>query len=145
MIYGVQSCRNGTGYCLLGLDCTLDDDFIADDTDGHCNGLKNAFTPVAHFTCCQVTQVAPTKRTRPPMKSTTPIPDVSNSSLVTFTESFENSTFRLDTVNTTELEMTSEETTTMKLWTESDVFIDLNNEVFKEVTPPVLDEQLIQT
>jgi hypothetical protein len=50
---GVRSCRAGTGYCLLGLDCTLDEDFLPDDEGGHCDGLRSAFTPSAHFICCR--------------------------------------------------------------------------------------------
>ncbi|BET02079.1 Hypothetical protein NTJ_14897 [Nesidiocoris tenuis] len=51
VISGVKTCGNGTGYCLLGTDCTLDQDFVGDKT-GHCGGLKNAFTPAANFVCC---------------------------------------------------------------------------------------------
>nr|QKV49923.1 mucin-22-like protein [Locusta migratoria] len=50
---GVSTCGNGSGYCLLGLDCTLDDDFVADTSGGHCRGLLTAFTPSAHFVCCR--------------------------------------------------------------------------------------------
>ena len=50
---GVRSCRAGAGYCLLGLDCTLDEDFLPDDEGGHCDGLRFAFTPSAHFICCR--------------------------------------------------------------------------------------------
>jgi len=50
---GVRSCRAGAGYCLLGLDCTLDEDFLPDDQGGHCDGLRSAFTPSAHFICCR--------------------------------------------------------------------------------------------
>jgi len=53
VIMGVRSCRDGTGYCLLGLDCTLDEDFLPDDQGGHCDGLRSAFTPSAHFICCR--------------------------------------------------------------------------------------------
>lgn len=53
MILGVSTCRDGTGYCLLGSDCTLDHDFSPDDTGGHCNGLRAAFTPAANFVCCK--------------------------------------------------------------------------------------------
>uniref|UniRef100_A0A146KJT6 Anionic trypsin-2 n=1 Tax=Lygus hesperus TaxID=30085 RepID=A0A146KJT6_LYGHE len=51
VISGVKTCGNSTGYCLLGTDCTLDQDFVA-DKGGHCGGLKNAFTPTANFVCC---------------------------------------------------------------------------------------------
>ena len=53
VIMGVRSCRAGAGYCLLGLDCTLDEDFLPDDQGGHCDGLRSAFTPSAHFICCR--------------------------------------------------------------------------------------------
>lgn len=54
MISGVKTCGGGGGYCLLGLDCTLDEDFLPDDEGGnHCEGLKSAFTPSAHFVCCR--------------------------------------------------------------------------------------------
>jgi len=53
VIMGVHSCRAGAGYCLLGLDCTLDEDFLPDDQGGHCDGLRSAFTPSAHFICCR--------------------------------------------------------------------------------------------
>ncbi|XP_049964300.1 uncharacterized protein LOC126484745 [Schistocerca serialis cubense] len=55
VIMGVSTCGNGSGYCLLGLDCTLDDDFVADTSGGHCRGLLTAFTPSAHFVCCRYT------------------------------------------------------------------------------------------
>lgn len=100
MILGVQSCRNGTGYCLLGLDCTLDDDFLPDDSGGHCSGLKTAFTPSAHFTCCKENPDRPkkkaTKRPRPPLPpslssttmATSENPEKGNSTIFT-TESSE--------------------------------------------------------
>ncbi|XP_039283315.1 uncharacterized protein LOC111060957 [Nilaparvata lugens] len=56
VISGVGTCGGGGGYCLLGFDCTLDEDFVADDGNGHCEGLKSAFTPSAHFVCCQDTK-----------------------------------------------------------------------------------------
>ncbi|PSN55481.1 hypothetical protein C0J52_02601 [Blattella germanica] len=57
VIMGVRSCRSGAGYCLLGLDCTLDEDFLPDDEGGHCDGLRSAFTPSAHFICCRYNAV----------------------------------------------------------------------------------------
>ena len=55
MIVGVSSCGDGgSGYCILGNDCTVDKEFIPDNNHGHCDGLKNAFTPSATFTCCQL-------------------------------------------------------------------------------------------
>ncbi|RZF31998.1 hypothetical protein LSTR_LSTR016720, partial [Laodelphax striatellus] len=56
VISGVGTCGGGGGYCLLGFDCTLDEDFVADDGNGHCEGLKSAFTPSAHFVCCRDTK-----------------------------------------------------------------------------------------
>ncbi|KAL1461119.1 hypothetical protein WDU94_013049 [Cyamophila willieti] len=47
-----MTCGDGRGYCLLGLDCTLDEEFLPDAT-GHCKGLQNAFTPSAYFSCCK--------------------------------------------------------------------------------------------
>ncbi|XP_046687897.1 uncharacterized protein LOC124373575 [Homalodisca vitripennis] len=56
VISGVKTCGGGGGYCLLGLDCTLDEDFLPDDEAGHhCEGLRSAFTPSAHFVCCRAT------------------------------------------------------------------------------------------
>lgn len=52
MISGVTTCGNSSGYCLLGIDCTMDDDFLPDPS-GHCDGLKRAFTPSAPFSCCK--------------------------------------------------------------------------------------------
>lgn len=52
MISDVKTCGNSTGYCLLGNDCTTDDDFLPDPT-GNCDGLKGAFTPSASFACCK--------------------------------------------------------------------------------------------
>lgn len=52
MISGVTTCGNSSGYCLLGIDCTTDDDFLPDPS-GHCDGLKRAFTPTAPFSCCK--------------------------------------------------------------------------------------------
>lgn len=53
VITGVKTCRDGYGYCILGTDCTVDKEFINDDLEGHCDGLKKAFTPRAFFVCCQ--------------------------------------------------------------------------------------------
>ncbi|XP_034245008.1 uncharacterized protein LOC117647389 [Thrips palmi] len=53
VILGVRTCGGGAGYCLLGTDCTLDRDFAADVEGGHCDGLRAAFTPAAHFSCCK--------------------------------------------------------------------------------------------
>jgi len=50
VITGVKTCGGGTGYCILGGDCTVDKEFIADT--GHCDGLRKAFTPRAYFVCC---------------------------------------------------------------------------------------------
>lgn len=52
VISGVGTCGHGTGYCLLGIDCTINDDFLSDEK-GHCNGLRTAFTPEAYFSCCR--------------------------------------------------------------------------------------------
>lgn len=52
MISGVKACGNSSGYCLLGSDCTTDDDFLPDPS-GNCEGLKRAFTPSAPFVCCK--------------------------------------------------------------------------------------------
>lgn len=52
VISDVKTCGNSTGYCLLGNDCTTDDDFLPDPT-GNCDGLKGAFTPSASFACCK--------------------------------------------------------------------------------------------
>ncbi|XP_071547784.1 uncharacterized protein [Panulirus ornatus] len=53
VIQGVSSCRNGTGYCILGNNCSVDVDFLPDSTDGHCRGLRDAFTPRIDFVCCK--------------------------------------------------------------------------------------------
>ncbi|CAH1710354.1 unnamed protein product [Aphis gossypii] len=55
VISGVKTCGNTLGYCLLGSDCTMDDDFLPDPT-GNCDGLKRAFTPSAPFACCKFNQ-----------------------------------------------------------------------------------------
>ena len=54
MITGVKTCGQGEGYCILGGDCTVDKEFVADSRKGHCEGLRNAFTPRAFFVCCQL-------------------------------------------------------------------------------------------
>lgn len=53
MITGVETCGTDLGYCLLGNDCTMDDDFLPDPT-GNCSGLHRAFTPVSKFVCCKL-------------------------------------------------------------------------------------------
>ncbi|XP_001951627.2 uncharacterized protein LOC100166829 [Acyrthosiphon pisum] len=58
VISGVKTCGNTFGYCLLGSDCTMDDDFLPDAT-GNCDGLKRAFTPSAPFACCKFNQRSP--------------------------------------------------------------------------------------
>lgn len=52
VISGVKTCGDNSGYCLLGSDCTTDDDFLPDPS-GNCDGLKRAFTPSAPFVCCK--------------------------------------------------------------------------------------------
>ncbi|XP_042889767.1 uncharacterized protein LOC122264784, partial [Penaeus japonicus] len=52
VIQGVTSCINGTGYCMLGNNCSIDVDFLPSST-GHCKGLRDAFTPKIDFVCCK--------------------------------------------------------------------------------------------
>lgn len=71
MILGVRTCGGGGGYCLLGTDCTLDRDFAADDVGGHCDGLRFAFTPAAHFSCCKYVERSNTTLPGEPAEATT--------------------------------------------------------------------------
>jgi len=41
------------GYCILGISCNVDSDFVEDDLGGHCNRLSEAFNPKANFVCCK--------------------------------------------------------------------------------------------
>ena len=41
------------GYCILGMSCNVDTDFVPDDLGGHCNQLSEAFNPKANFVCCK--------------------------------------------------------------------------------------------
>ncbi|XP_047477083.1 uncharacterized protein LOC125030817 [Penaeus chinensis] len=52
VIQGVTSCLNGTGYCMLGNNCSIDVDFLP-ASSGHCKGLRDAFTPKIDFICCK--------------------------------------------------------------------------------------------
>lgn len=52
VIQGVRTCGNQSGYCMLGSNCTTDTDFL-EDADGHCRGLRSAFSPPADFICCK--------------------------------------------------------------------------------------------
>ncbi|XP_063604573.1 serine proteinase stubble-like [Penaeus indicus] len=52
VIQGVTSCLNGTGYCMLGNNCSIDVDFLPAGS-GHCKGLRDAFTPKIDFICCK--------------------------------------------------------------------------------------------
>ncbi|XP_069701094.1 mucin-22-like isoform X2 [Periplaneta americana] len=56
------------------MDCTLDEDFLPDDQGGHCEGLKSAFTPRAHFICCRYNAV---NRTSLHQKTDTTLPQQS--------------------------------------------------------------------
>jgi len=67
VISGVKTCGDSSGYCLLGSDCTTDDDFLPDPS-GNCEGLKRAFTPSAPFVCC--------KFNRKPLQTDAPITDI---------------------------------------------------------------------
>lgn len=58
MITGVETCGDNLGYCLLGNDCTMDDDFLPDPF-GNCTGLKRAFTPSSPFVCCKLSKESP--------------------------------------------------------------------------------------
>jgi len=53
IIQGISSCANGTGYCMMGTDCTSDIDFMASTPGQHCDGLAEAFNPPVTFSCCQ--------------------------------------------------------------------------------------------
>lgn len=53
VIQGIESCVDGEGYCMLGMDCTADIDFMAAESGQHCDGLVDAFTPSVQFTCCR--------------------------------------------------------------------------------------------
>lgn len=83
VILGVRTCGGGGGYCLLGTDCTLDRDFAADVEGGHCDGLRAAFTPAAHFSCCKYVErsnatlpgePADTTTTEDPAQAATTVP-----------------------------------------------------------------------
>jgi len=53
VITHIRSCRNGAGYCILGIKCSVDSDFVDDDSGGDCNSLSAAFNPKATFVCCK--------------------------------------------------------------------------------------------
>ena len=53
VITQIKECRNRMGYCILGLSCNVDTDFVPDDLGGHCNQLSEAFNPKANFVCCK--------------------------------------------------------------------------------------------
>lgn len=53
VITHIDTCRKGAGYCILGYSCSVDNDFVNDDLNGHCNGLDAAFNPKANFVCCR--------------------------------------------------------------------------------------------
>jgi len=167
MIYGVETCGNGTGYCLLGIDCTLDDEFLPDGT-GHCDGLSKSFTPSAHFTCCQeklmekkppfleteTDELMETSSPQPPSTAASPLSDTKSDSIV-----INNQTVSMITTNrppgenpdsgTSETTHSSgtttpnsfisagETLTTSNLDSPGpDVFVDIDSQVLKEVTPP---------
>lgn len=48
----MHTCGGGDGFCLMGNDCTVNDEFLP-DSDGHCAGLRSAFIPESHFSCCR--------------------------------------------------------------------------------------------
>ena len=53
VITQIKECRNRMGYCILGMSCNVDTDFVPDDLGGHCNQLSEAFNPKAAFVCCK--------------------------------------------------------------------------------------------
>lgn len=53
VITHIRSCRNGAGYCILGIKCNVDTDFVDDDSGGDCDSLSAAFSPQATFVCCK--------------------------------------------------------------------------------------------
>jgi len=53
VITQIKECRNRMGYCILGISCSVDSDFVEDDLGGHCNRLSEAFNPKASFVCCR--------------------------------------------------------------------------------------------
>jgi len=53
VITHIRSCRNGAGYCILGIKCNVDTDFVDDDSGGNCDSLSAAFSPQATFVCCK--------------------------------------------------------------------------------------------
>jgi hypothetical protein len=80
VIVGVKSCGGGSGYCILGPDCTIDKEFKVDEGGGNCDGLKTAFTPSAPFSCCQLVEVPITSTTTTTTTSTAPSSSSSSSS-----------------------------------------------------------------
>lgn len=80
VIQGISTCQNGTGYCMLGHNCEVDVDFLPTDTGGHCDGLKEAFTPRIHFICCKYNPNGGNLTTTPPPTTIAPytITDVFN-------------------------------------------------------------------
>jgi len=53
VITQIKECRNRMGYCILGISCSVDSDFVEDDLGGHCDRLSEAFNPKASFVCCK--------------------------------------------------------------------------------------------
>jgi len=53
VITQIKECRNRMGYCILGISCNVDSDFVKDDLGGHCDRLSEAFNPKASFVCCK--------------------------------------------------------------------------------------------
>lgn len=95
VITQVDSCRGGRGYCVLGFNCNIDKDFVADDLNGHCDGLGRAFNPITNFVCCRenpanfnlniLEEVTTTTTTTTPTTTTTSVETSTVTSIVTNT------------------------------------------------------------
>ncbi|KAJ9577469.1 hypothetical protein L9F63_005970 [Diploptera punctata] len=134
VIMGVRSCRSGNGYCMLGLDCTLDEDFLPDDEGGHCDGLRSAFTPSAHFICCRYNAINKTDINLPHIMDASDISSTLSQEISTFT-------FPAEVQTTTDQQNTDIPTSTLATDTET-TELSLENQPIQARIEPDNDNEL---
>jgi len=133
VITHIRSCRNGAGYCILGIKCSVDTDFVDDDSGGDCNSLSAAFNPKATFVCC---------RENPENFDTTEQDALNAIILEEFTG--QNTTTTTTTPSTTEAPQTQTSIVTQivtEIQTEFVTKVDEVTEIYTEIVTETIDQE----
>lgn len=139
VITHIRSCRNGAGYCILGIKCSVDTDFVDDDSGGDCKSLSAAFSPQAKFVCCKEN----------PANFETDQEDILNAVILENNSAPTPSTTESTSTTTTEVASTTEQQTqtsivteiVTELETEYATKIEAITEVYTEIVTETIDKE----